>query len=385
MMKKVAIVGSTGSIGTQAVSIIHDNPGRFVVSALAAHRNVALISEQARRLRPAVVALADESAAEELRKLVPAGTTVLSGAQGVARAAVESGADIVLSAMVGSAGLVPTMAAIDAGIDIALANKETLVCAGALVTGRAKERGVELIPVDSEHSALFQSLLGHDKACVKRLIITASGGPFWKRRAEELESVTPEEAVKHPRWNMGKKISVDSATLMNKALELIEARWLFDVPHQKIAVLIHPESIVHSMVEYIDGSIVAQLGPTDMRIPIAYALTYPERIESPVAPLDLSAIDGGLTFFGADEARFRPLALAREALDAGGTMPAVMSAANEAAVELFLSRKIAFPHIVQLVEKVMGRHRASNNPSLAELIEVDRWARDMAITIGEEA
>ncbi len=381
-MKKVAILGSTGSIGTQAVDIIGRNPDRFTVTALAAHRNVALMRDQAQRLRPHIAVMADEQAAEELRRMLPPEITVLAGEAGVTAAAAESDADICLTAMVGAAGLVPTIAAIDAGVDIALANKETLVCAGSLVTDRARKKGVRIIPVDSEHNALFQSLAGHDPAHVRRLIITASGGPFWKRSIEELVGVTPEQAVRHPRWNMGKKISIDSATLMNKALEVIEASRLFDVPQEKISVLIHPESIVHSMVEYIDGSIIAQLSTTDMRIPIAYALAYPDRVDRPAEPLDLAAL-GGLTFFEPDERRFRALALARRALSVGGTMPAVMSAANEEAVALFLAGKIGFLSIVKLVDDVMERHSPIAAPSLDDIIRADRRARDETKKIGE--
>ncbi len=382
-MKKVAILGSTGSIGTQAVDIIERNKDRFIVTALAAHGNVSLIYDQAVRLKPRIAALYDEKSARELRSLLPAEVEVLSGEAGVTAAAAESGADICLSAMVGAAGLVPTMAAIDAGIDIALANKETLVCAGSLVTDRARQKGIRIIPVDSEHSALFQSLAGNNPAHVRRLIITASGGPFWKKPVEELATVTPEQAVRHPRWNMGRKISVDSATLMNKALEVIEASRLFDVPQERISVLIHPESIVHSMVEYIDGSIIAQLATTDMRIPIAYALAYPERIERPAEPLNLGTI-GGLTFFEPDEDRFRALTLARKALSVGGTMPAVMSAANEEAVALFLEKRIGFLSIVKLVDDVMGRHSPRATPSLSEIIQADRWARHETKIIGEK-
>lgn len=381
-MKKVAILGSTGSIGTQAIDIIARNPDQFVVTALAARGNISLISEQAKILRPPIVALHDEAAARQLRELLPSDVTVLSGEAGVAAAASESAADIVLAAMVGSAGLGPTMAAIDAGIDIALANKETLVCAGSLVTERARRKEVRIIPVDSEHSALFQSLAGHDPAHVKRLIITASGGPFWKRSIEELGSVTPQEAVRHPRWNMGAKISVDSATLMNKALEVIEAHHLFSVPQEQISVLIHPESIVHSMVEYIDGSIMAQLSTTDMRIPIAYALAYPERIERPAEPLDLGKV-GGLTFFEPDEDRFLALTLARKALSVGGTMPAVMSAANEEAVALFLQGKIPFLSIVTMVDRVMGHHEPTADPSFSDIVRADRWARHETKVVGD--
>jgi 1-deoxy-D-xylulose-5-phosphate reductoisomerase len=383
-MKRVTLLGSTGSIGTQALEIIAENPERFVVSGLAARANAELIAEQATRFRSPLIALEDEAAAARAKELVPPGVTVLAGPDGVNRVAAESGADVCLAAMVGSAGLIPTLAAIDAGIDIALANKETLVCAGALVTARAREKGVRIIPVDSEHSALFQSLAGHDRAHVRRLILTASGGPFFGRRAEELLAVTPEEAVKHPRWKMGQKISVDSATLMNKALEIIEARWLFDVPGSMISVVIHPQSIVHSMVEYVDGSIIAQLGVTDMRIPIGYALGYPERIADQTRLLDLPRIAGGLTFFEADERRFVPLALAHRALDRGGTMSAVLSAANESAVGMFLARAISFPSIVKAVEATMDRHRVIENPTLSDLIETDRWAREETERIGAD-
>jgi len=382
-MKKVAILGSTGSIGTQAVDIIEKNRDRFSVAALAAHGNVSGIYRQAESLKPAVVALYDEHAAKELRKLLPREVTVLSGESGITAAAAQSGADICLTAMVGAAGLGPTMAAIDAGVDIALANKETLVCAGTLVMERARQKGVRILPVDSEHNALFQSLAGHDPRHVKRLIVTASGGPFWKRPIEELSAVTPEEAVRHPRWNMGKKISIDSATLMNKALEVIEASRLFDVPQEKISVVIHPESIVHSMVEYIDGSVIAQLSTTDMRIPIAYALAYPERVERPAEPLSLERI-GALTFFELDEERFSAVALARRALTTGGTMPAVLSAANEEAVTLFLERKIGFLSIVRLVNGVMNRHDPVAEPSLDEIIRADQWARRETKIVGEQ-
>jgi 1-deoxy-D-xylulose-5-phosphate reductoisomerase len=377
-MKKVAILGSTGSIGGQALDIIEDNGDRFEVVALTANRNVSLIAEQVEKFEPRVVAMGDEKAAEELRGLVPKGTSVLSGDEGIVTASAETGADILVTSVVGSAGLVPTLKAIDNGIDIALANKETLVAAGKIVTERAVEKGVMLLPVDSEHNALFQSLRGHEETGVKRLILTASGGPFWKRGVDELKDITPEEAVKHPRWNMGAKISIDSATMMNKALEIIEARWLFDVDGGRIDVLIHPQSIVHSMVEYIDGSVIAQMGTADMRIPIAYALSYPERIETRVPQLSLSDLckDGiGLTFFTPDLDRFPALGLAYDALKAGGTMPAVMSAANEAAVSLFLDGKIGFLEIVETVSEVMRRHEPIEAPGLEDILNVDTWAR----------
>jgi 1-deoxy-D-xylulose-5-phosphate reductoisomerase len=383
-MKKVAIVGSTGSIGTQALSIIEENPDRFAVVALTARSNIALLARQVKKFGPDIVAVSEEAAAEELTRSIESGLVVRKGISGVCSAVADSGADIVLSCAVGSVGILPTLAAIDGGMDVALANKETLVAAGEVVTARARERGARLIPVDSEHSALFQALRGHDYdggMFIKRLILTASGGPFWQRDADSLARVTPDEAVKHPRWHMGVKISIDSATMMNKALEIIEARWLFEVPGEKIDVLIHPQSIVHSLVEYIDGSVIAQLGTTDMRIPIAYALSYPDRIENAVPPLDLAEMcrtsggGGGLTFSAPDFDRFPALPLAYTALDRGGSMPAVMSAANETAVSLFLQQKIDFLDIVNLVSDVMERHRVIEHPTLEEILEADIWAK----------
>lgn len=384
-MKKVAILGSTGSIGGQALNIIEDNIDRFRVVALTANRNVPLIKKQAEKFRPDIVAMGNEKSAEELRGVIPKEVKVLSGEEGMVAAASESGADILVTSVVGSAGLVPTIRAIEKGIDIALANKETLVAAGSIVTEAAKVKGVRLLPVDSEHNALYQSLKGHEGTGVKRLILTASGGPFWEKGLDELEDVTPTEAVKHPRWNMGAKISVDSATMMNKALEIIEARWLFDVEGDRIDVLIHPQSIVHSMVEYVDGSVIAQMGTTDMRIPIAYALSYPERIENRVPDLnlaDLSKNGRGLTFFSPDHNRFPALGLAYKSLELGGTMPAVMSASNEAAVSLFLEGKIRFLDIVRIVSEVMERHDVEDSPDLDETLKADLWARREAEKIG---
>lgn len=379
-MKRVAILGSTGSIGVQALSIIGENPDRFEVVSLSANKNFSLLAEQTARFRPKVVAMADEGSAERLKE-VGSNVSVLAGDDGVRDAVTESGADILLSCAVGAKGLIPTVCAIDRGIDIALANKESLVAAGEIVMAKAKEKGVKIIPVDSEHSAIFQAIKGHDYdrgVCVKRLILTASGGPFWERDPKTLSQVTPEEAARHPRWKMGKKISVDSATMINKALEIIEARWLFDISKDRIDVLIHPQSIVHSMVEYIDGSIIAQLGTTDMRIPIAYALSFPERIKNPVPPLDLARLSEGgvgLTFFDPDFERFPALSLAYDALKAGGTMPAVMSAANESAVEMFLGAKLGFLDIVDVVSEVMLRHKSLQTPNLEEILEADLWAR----------
>jgi len=383
-MKQVAILGSTGSIGTQALDVISRYPRRFNVTALAAGTNVSLMAEQVRRFRPNLAVMGDPKAARALKKEVPGGVRVMTGDEGMLAVAAESGADILLTSVVGSAGLRPTLAAIDAGVDIALANKETLVAAGDVVTAAAKEKRVNILPVDSEHNALFQALKGHRHGDISRLILTASGGPFWQRTRDEVRDVTPEQAVKHPRWNMGAKISVDSATMMNKALEVIEAKWLFDVPGEKIDVVIHPQSVVHSLVEYRDGSQIAQLGPTDMRIPIAYALAYPERIETQIQMLNLPDIEGGLTFFPPDEERFPALALARIALKAGGTMPAVLSAANERAVELFLDRKLPFAAIESVVSAVMKSHTVVTDPDLEAILTADRWAREAAEKIGEE-
>ena len=383
-MKQVAILGSTGSIGTQALDVIAQNPRRFSVVALSAGTNVSLMAEQVRRFRPKTVAMGSREAAGKLEKLVSGDVTVLAGEEGLLEVAAGSGADILLTSVVGSVGLGPTLAAIEAGLDIALANKETLVAAGSIVTAAAKRNGVRLLPVDSEHNAIFQALKGHRHEHISRLILTASGGPFWRRTRDDIYNVTPEEAVRHPKWNMGAKISVDSATMMNKALEIIEARWLFDLPGDKIDVLIHPQSVVHSLVEYRDGSHIAQLGTTDMRIPIAYALAYPDRIETQVSPLDLSDIEGGLTFFPPDESRFPALALAQRALQDGGTMPAVLSAANERAVELFLNRSIPFAFIESLVSAVMERHTVVKNPDLETVFKADRWAREAAEEAGEK-
>ena len=383
-MVKVSVLGSTGSIGTSTLDVISRLGRSFAVAGLAAGKNIPLLSEQIERFRPGLVSVERREDAVSLRsRFRGRGLRVAFGPEGAEEVASLPANDIVVAAITGTNGLRPTLAAVRAGVRVALANKESMVVAGALLRAAAARSGAKIIPVDSEHSALFQSMVGHDRRHIRRLILTASGGPFFSRRPEELLAVTPEEAVKHPRWNMGKKISVDSATLMNKALEIIEARWLFDVPGSRIAVLIHPQSIVHSMVEYIDGSIVAQLGVTDMRTPIAYALAYPERIEDSSRRLDLAGIGGGLTFFEADEGRFLPLALAREALDRAGTMPAVLSAANEAAVELFLARKIPFPSIVTSVQAVMKGHETKKDPSLSDLIEVDRWAREQINRIGE--
>jgi 1-deoxy-D-xylulose 5-phosphate reductoisomerase (EC 1.1.1.267) len=379
-MKNIAIIGSTGSIGTQALDVINHLPGRFRVVALAAGRQVEVLAEQALRHRPLLLSVADEARAAELRRLLAEREDgyrpeIVWGEDGLERVATHPESELVLTAVVGAIGVRPTLAAIEAGKDIALANKETLVAAGELVMAAVRRCGVRIVPVDSEHSAIFQCLGGSDADRVRRILLTASGGPFrgWK----DLSGVTPEQALRHPRWSMGAKVTIDSATLMNKALEMIEARWLFGVPMSKIEVVVHPQSILHSAVEFCDGSIIAQLGPTDMRLPIQYALCYPERWEGCTAPLDLAAL-GSLTFERPDEETFPSLRYAREAVAAGGTMPAVMNAANEVAVGRFLKGEIPFTGIFAVVAGVMARHEVVPRPDLDAILAADRWARSAA-------
>ncbi|MEW8977266.1 MAG: 1-deoxy-D-xylulose-5-phosphate reductoisomerase [Symbiobacterium sp.] len=379
-MKNIAIIGSTGSIGTQALDVINHLPGRFRVVALAAGRQVEVLAEQALRHRPLLLSVADEARAAELRRLLAQREDgyrpeIVWGEDGLERVATHPESELVLTAVVGAIGVRPTLAAIEAGKDIALANKETLVAAGELVMAAVRRCGVRIVPVDSEHSAIFQCLGGSDADRVRRILLTASGGPFrgWK----DLSGVTPEQALRHPRWSMGAKVTIDSATLMNKALEMIEARWLFGVPMSKIEVVVHPQSILHSAVEFCDGSIIAQLGPTDMRLPIQYALCYPERWEGCTAPLDLAAL-GSLTFERPDEETFPSLRYAREAVAAGGTMPAVMNAANEVAVGRFLKGEIPFTGIFAVVAGVMARHEVVPRPDLDAILAADRWARSAA-------
>jgi 1-deoxy-D-xylulose-5-phosphate reductoisomerase len=375
-MKQIAILGSTGSIGRNALDLIAAHPERYRVAALAAGRNIELLAEQAARFRPEVVAVQDAGPADELMARIPAGagTQVLRGREGVARAASLEGVDTVISAITGAAGLEPTMAAIRARKEVALANKETLVMAGELVMREARERGVRVLPVDSEHSAVLQSLQGHDVRDLRRIILTASGGPFREMSFEEMARVTPAQALDHPNWDMGPKVTIDSATLMNKGLEVIEARWLFDLSMDQISVLIHPQSIIHSMAEYRDGSIIAQLGVPHMITPIAYALSCPRHLETPIPPLDFGEIRS-LTFEEPDLERFRCLALALGAAEQGGTMPAVLNAANEVAVERFLEGALPFLSIPRVVEGVMDAHRSAPVASIEQVMEVDAWAR----------
>ncbi len=379
-MKTISILGSTGSIGKNALDLIAAHPDRYSVLALAAGRNIDLLTEQIQRFRPKVVAVRDAELAGELQRRIqhPKVSKVLWGRDGYARAAALENVDIVISAITGAAGLEPTMAAVRAGKKVALANKETLVMAGDLVMREAAERDAQVIPIDSEHSAVLQSLQGHDVRDLRRIILTASGGPFRKTALEEMAEITAAQALSHPNWDMGPKVTVDSATLMNKGLEVIEARWLFNLSMSQISVLIHPQSIIHSMAEYRDGSIIAQLGVPHMITPIAYALSYPRHLHTPIAPLDFSRISA-LTFETPDLERFRCLALALEAAEEGGGMPVVLNAANEIAVDLFLREALPFLAIPRLVECVMDRHRPTTMETLDQVLEVDAWARKAAL------
>ena len=373
-MRRLAILGSTGSIGVQALDVVGRFPDRFEVVALAAGKNVERLAAQVRQFRPRVVAAADPRAAEALRPLVPAGTEVLAGDEGVVRSAVLPEVDFVLAAISGGAGLRSTAAAVEAGKDVGLANKESLVLAGELVMRLAAERGSAILPVDSEHSAIHQSLVGHNRSEVRRLLLTASGGPLRGVPAAELPEVTPERALKHPNWSMGDKITIDSATLMNKGLEVIEARWLFGVEPRRIDIVVHPESIVHSMVEYIDGSMVAQLGVSDMRGPISYALGHPGRLPLDLAPLDLARL-GRLTFEQPDPGRFPAYTLAYRALELGGTAPAVLSGADEAAVEAFLTRRCRFTDIAEICAGVLEAHAVAPLRSVEQALAASDWGK----------
>jgi 1-deoxy-D-xylulose-5-phosphate reductoisomerase len=375
-MKRIAILGSTGTIGMKALAVAGMFPGRFSVKALAAKSNLERLAEQIRVFRPDVAAVYDERGAERLAALLGDGvrTEIRSGEAGYCAAAAWPAVDVTLVAVVGAAGLMPTLAAIDRGKSIALANKETMVMAGPIVTARAAERGTPIIPVDSEHSAIFQCLQGQRREDVAELLLTASGGPFLRRPRNEFAAITKNEALCHPNWSMGQKITIDSATLMNKGLEVIEAKWLFGVPEDRIRVLVHPQSIVHSMVAYRDGSVLAQMGIPDMKAAIAYGLSYPERL-----PLGQPFPDftGGapLSFEEPDLDRFPSLRLAVEACRAGGTMPAVLNAANEVAVRAFLDERIGFPAIAQIVAGVMAAHAGPPRAGLDDIIAADSWAR----------
>jgi 1-deoxy-D-xylulose-5-phosphate reductoisomerase len=375
-IRNVVILGSTGSIGRSALSVIdHDGDRRLRAYGLSAHRDGAQLAEQARQFRPRFVTLSDLDAADALSEpLQGTGTELLSGLDGIIRMVQDPETDRVLTAIVGAAGLRGTWAALEAGKTIALANKETLVVGGPLITGLAQRRGAELLPVDSEHSAIFQALQAGRREEVKRVVLTSSGGPFRGASRHDLEQVTPEQALKHPTWKMGPKISVDSATLMNKALEVIEARWLFGLRPGQVDVVIHPESVVHSMVEFVDGSVIAQLSPPDMRLPIQYALTYPERVDGPSPRLDLTE-SFSLRFEPPDWDRFPCLELGFEVMERGGTAGAALNAANEAAVARFLQGSLKFLDIARACRAVLDHHTFDACPTLDDLWKVDAWAR----------
>ncbi len=374
-MKNIALLGSTGSIGQSTLAVVEKHPERFKVVGLAAGNNLELLEQQVRKFRPSVVSMVSPVAAEKLKqRCADLKVTVLSGVEGMVQVAAMDEAELTVSAIVGTAGLVPTMAAVRARKTIALANKEVLVTAGELVMAECKSRGVKLLPVDSEHSAIFQCLQAGSNSDIRKLIVTASGGPFRTFSKKDLERVTLAQALKHPNWSMGKKITIDSATLMNKGLEVIEARWLFDVRPEQIQALVHPQSIIHSMVEYKDGMVVAQLGMPDMRGPIAYALSYPERLADVSPALDLAAI-GTLTFEEPDMDRFPCLAYAYDALRAGGSMPAVLSAANELAVKYFLEEKIRYADVARVIRSVMDAHAPFAITTVEDALKADLWAR----------
>lgn len=385
MAKKLCILGSTGSIGVQALDVVRCLQGtedEYVVTALTANRQVEAMEAQIRAFSPKVVVMFDPAAASDLRSRVrDLPVEVLSGMEGLLAVVVREDVDVVLNSVVGMVGLRPTLAAINAKKTIALANKETLVVGGALVTAAAKANGVEIYPVDSEHSAIFQCLQGCcRKQDLQKLILTASGGPFFGKTREELANVTPAMALKHPNWSMGAKITIDSATMMNKGLEVMEASWLFDMPEDKIDVVVHRESIVHSLIEYNDNSVIAQLGVPDMRIPIQYALTYPKRFQSPVAPLRLADY-AKLTFFEPDEKTFACLPLCREAMRRGGLVPAAVNGANEAAVELFLQEKISFLAIPEVAAEAAERQKNVSSFTVEDILEADREARALVRTL----
>lgn len=377
-MKRLALLGSTGSIGVSTLEVVREFSDRYEIVALSAGRNLDLLQQQIEEFHPRIASLQYEEDADLLRqRLGDREIEICCGVEGMIRCATVSDAEMVVTAVVGAAGMVPTMAAIEAGKDIALANKETLVTAGALVMEAAQRHKVRILPVDSEHSAIFQSLQGHRKEDIRRLILTASGGPFRETPLSEFGTIQPSDALAHPNWDMGRKISIDSATMMNKGLEVIEACWLFDVPVDRVAVHVHPQSIVHSMVEYCDGSVIAQLGIPDMKTPIACALSWPQRLPLTQPPLDLCAL-ATLSFSEPDMERFPCLRLAFEAFAAGGTCPAVMNAANEEAVEAFLQGTLSFTGIPRLIEKVLSLHSSSTINSVEEVLHADQWSRQQA-------
>ena len=373
-MKNVVLLGSTGSIGTSTIKVAEDLPDRIRLVGLAAGNNADLLLEQARKHRPMAISISNPEKAGDLKKFFGATTQVYSGDEGLIKLATLPSADIVLIAIVGMAGLKPALAAIRAGKDIAIASKEILVMAGEIVMNEARKQGVRVLAVDSEHSAIFQCLDGKPSSSVRKLWLTASGGPFRRTPKEEFPGITVERALKHPSWVMGRKITIDSATLFNKGLEMIEARWLFDIGIGRVGVLVHPQSIVHSMVEFVDGALLAQLSTPDMCLPIQYALTCPDRAPSERVQTNFAKL-GSLTFEEPDVERFPALKLARRAGEVGGTLPSVLNAANEVAVDAFLNGKINFPQITETVRRVMDAHTVVLHPILEQILEADAWAR----------
>lgn len=387
MTKKIVILGSTGSIGRQALQVVDEDPGEYEVVALAAGTDFTMLSRQIQKYRPRLVAVANHKVQASLESLLSENNSfgenkieMMSGEEGLANLAGLSGIDIILIAVNGIHGLKPAMKALEQGTQIALANKETLVMAGALVMEKARVKGAKILPVDSEHSAIFQCLEDHNRKSIDKILLTASGGPFLHHSKEQLEHVKPEEALKHPRWQMGKKITVDSASLINKGLEVIEAHWLFDVSYDQVEVVVHPQSIIHSMVAYVDGAVLAQMGSPDMRIPIQYAFTYPYRKRNTFPKVDFCTLKE-ITFAKPDTLKFPGLALAYEAGRRGGTLPAVFNAANEIAVEHFLQARIPFTAIPVIIEKVMNQHQTAEKYSLDDIIAVDEWARRQAAVL----
>lgn len=375
MKKRISILGSTGSIGTQTVDVLDSINAE--VTALTTNKNIKLLEQQVRKLKPKLAVAFDEKSAQDLKiMLADTNVKVESGINGLIHAAAIENTDVVVTAVVGMVGLLPTMAAIEAGHDIALANKETLVCAGSIVTEAARKKGVKILPVDSEHSAIFQCVQAAQGNKLDKIILTASGGPFFGKKYDELKNVTPAEALKHPNWSMGAKITIDSATMFNKGLELIEAMWLYDMPQEKIEIVVHRESIIHSLIEFEDCAVLAQLDVPDMRLPIQYALTYPERVPCKMERLNLAKV-GKMTFFAPDEIAFPALKLARKAASLKGNMGAVMNGANEAAVELFLKEKIGFLDIPELVNNAMKQIKYKDNITLDDVIMYDKQARKL--------
>ena len=384
-MRALTILGSTGSIGTQTLEVVENLPGEFRVVALTANRNIELLAHQARQFEVEAVALADPKGADELRHLLAgSGIAIHTGRSGLLEIAGRDDIDLCLNGLVGGGGMAPTMAALEAGVDVALSNKESLVMAGALITALQQEKGTKLLPIDSEHSAIWQCLAGEDQSQIRRLVLTGSGGPFRTWPLEEMSQVTREQALRHPNWDMGPKVTIDSATMMNKGLEVIEARWLYDMPPERIDIVIHPQSIIHSMVEFVDGSIKAQLGVPDMKIPIQYALAYPDHRPADWPRLDLAAI-GELTFEEPDLEKFPCITLAYDALRRGGSAPAALNLANDLAVQAFLDDQLAFASIPRVLERVLSEHPFIETPTLADLEELEAWTeRYLSKTLSSE-